>query len=53
MEGGCGGRRPVPGLPTRSAELTEPVVRAMPTVPVAVPAVSVVPMVLAVLVLRR
>jgi len=31
----------------------EPVVRATPTVPAAVPAVSVVPMVLAVLVVRR
>ncbi|MFF7565469.1 hypothetical protein ACFZB4_36585 [Streptomyces pseudovenezuelae] len=41
----------VPGLPIRPAE--EPVVRATPTVPAAVPAVSVVPMVLAVLVVRR
>ncbi|MEX1659506.1 MULTISPECIES: hypothetical protein [Streptomyces] len=43
----------VPGLPIRPAELMEPVVRATPTVPAAVPAVSVVPMVLAVLVVRR
>jgi hypothetical protein len=42
---------PPPGGP---AELTDPVVRAMPTVPVPVPVVSVMPvMVLVLLVVRR
>jgi hypothetical protein len=43
----------VPGLPGGPAVLTKPVVQAMPTVPVFVPVVSVMPMVFAVLVVRR